>query len=541
MGPFNCGVTVTMERQKTTVLYSLITLTILTLTTSQIHAATGTIDTLIKDRKCKEAWPLIQKEGEGLKAFHLGQCYSMAKDFDKATENLLKAYFFYKGKDKERPPALLFTLGNAFYGANKLKRARKAYLRSAKQGYQRQQSHYFVAYISVILEDYKNAIKYYRVLTADPQATTELMQIGLFQLGESYLSEAEERKADTPEYIKAKVIPHLEKSVALDKKTKVSRDAAKKLNEILAKYRLDPNIMISGKKIPEKRYQAFLTQNITYDDNMTLATDLPTLQATAKDTYIFKTTAQAAYQFYQKQRYTIVPVLTFNVSRHTDQDNAEVYQNDGHDYTLALKTRTDHFAFDKPAGLSVDVDYNNVTKDYKGKHDPEFFSKAFSISVGDSFSYFKLGGSTVSYKYRKSTSYAAAQDNSSQTLTLVQTHVRPNQHLIMFLFMGTQTRLPNAPTSDTDSYMFRMDYIIPEILPKFILNPSMAVTFLDTKMQKPTRGVEKSFNPGIKIIRKSGYHIQTSIFYSYTNNQSKNEAANEYEKTQYGFEMKYIF
>ena len=318
-------------------------------------------------------------------------------------------------------------------------------------------------------------------------------------------------------------------------------DAAKRLNDILAKYKLDPNIMITGKRIPEKRYQAFLTENITYDDNMTLATDLPTLQATSKDSYIFKTTAQAGYQFYYKQRYTLVPALTFNRVRHSDQDSSAVYQNDGQDYTVALKTRTEHFLFDKPAGLTVDVDYNNTQKDYKGIHNPEFFSKAYSISVGDSFSYFSWGGSTASFKYRTSTSYTPAQDNNSKSLTLVQTHMRPNQHLVILLFVGTQTRLPNAPTSDTDSYMFRMDYIIPEILPKFILNPSMAVTFLDTKMQKASRGIEKTLNPGIKVTRKAGEHIQASVFYSYTNNKSKNKDANEYEKTQYGFELKYIF
>lgn len=529
-----------MERPKRSLFFLVIIISLFTIT-SKAYASSEKIEAMIKERKCKEAWPFIQKEGEGLRAFYSGQCYSMAKDFEKAEQQLLKAYSFYKGKDKERPPALLFILGNTFYGGNKLKRARKAYLRSAKQGYQPQNSYYYVAYISSILEDHKNAIKYYRVLTKDPKSPPELRQIALLQLGESYLSEAEERKADTPDYVKAKVVPPLEQSVALNKKSKVGADAAKKLNEVLAKYKLDPNIMVTGKKIPEKRYQAILTQNITYDDNMTLATDLPTLQATSKDSYIFKTTAQAGYQFYQKQRYTIVPTLTFNFTRHSDQDNSTVYQNDGQDYTVALKTRTEHFAFDKPAGFTLDVDYNRVEKDYRGLHDPEYFSKAYSLSVGDSFSYFKLGGSTVSYKYRKSTSYTSAQDNNSQTLTLVQTHMRPNQHLMIVLFVGTFTRLPNAPTSDTDSYMFRMDYIIPEILPKFILNPSMAVNFLDTKQQKATRGVEKSFNPGIKVTRKSGEHIQTSIFYSYTNNQSKNENANEYEKTQYGFEMKYIF
>ncbi len=533
----------TKERLKISIFFSLFILTVITFTTFQAEASTSEIEVMIKEHKCKEAWPLIQKENEGPRAFHSGECYNLANEFEKAKEQLLKAYYFYKGKekDKQRPPALLFSLGHAFYGNNKLKEARKAYLRSAKQGYQKQTSHYFVAYISVVLEDYKNAIKYFQVLKTDPETPHQLLQIALFQLGESYLNEAEERKADTPQYVKARVVPYLEQSVSLDKKSKVGLDASKRLHEVLTKYRLDPNIMITGKKIPEKRYQVFLTQNITYDNNMTLATDLPTLQATSKDSYIFKTTAQAGYQFYHQQRYTLVPALTLNLTRHTDQDSSSVYQNDGHDYTLALKTRTEHFAFDKPAGLGLDLDYNKVEKDYRGIHDPEYFSKAYSISVSDSFSYFKLGGSVVSYKFRKSSSYTAAQDNSSQTLTLVQTHVRPNQHLMIFLFMGTFTRLPNTPTSDTDSYLMRMDYIIPEIMPKYILNPSMTMTFLDTKQQKATRGIEKTYNPVIKLVRKSGDHLQTSIFYSYTNNQSKNEAANEYEKTQYGFEMKYIF
>ncbi len=500
------------------------------------------METLIKEGKCKELLPAIQKEGEGLKSYHMGLCSLQAQDSTKAVTEIINAYHFYKGKQgKQQPPSLLYNLGNAFYGDNKLKRSRKAYLRSAKQGYKKQDSYYYVAYISNILEDYPNAIRYFNVLIKDPETTPQMLQIAHLQAAEAYILEAEGRKADTPEYIKTKAVPLLEKAVALNKKSKVGMDAAKRLNDILAKYKLDPNIMITGKRIPEKRYQAFLTENITYDDNMTLATDLPTLQATSKDSYIFKTTAQAGYQFYYKQRYTLVPALTFNRVRHSDQDSSAVYQNDGQDYTVALKTRTEHFLFDKPAGLTVDVDYNNTQKDYKGIHNPEFFSKAYSISVGDSFSYFSWGGSTASFKYRTSTSYTPAQDNNSKSLTLVQTHMRPNQHLVILLFVGTQTRLPNAPTSDTDSYMFRMDYIIPEILPKFILNPSMAVTFLDTKMQKASRGIEKTLNPGIKVTRKAGEHIQASVFYSYTNNKSKNKDANEYEKTQYGFELKYIF
>jgi len=521
----------------------------LTLALSQVvlfthttYANEGELERQIAAGKCSEVMSQIEKESAGMKAYHRGLCHLVSQDFNKADEELLKSYNIFKQQgNKGRPAALLYNLANAFYGNNKLKRARQAYLDSAQINYQLHNSYYYAAYTSQLLEEFDEAIKYFKILANDSKAGPDVQQVSTFQMADAYLLKAESDKKDTQEFVKQYVISNYEKAINIAPKGRMVPDIAKKMNDIKAKYHLDPNILITGRRIPDNKVQAFLSQTVTYDNNMTLATDLPTLQASSKDSYIFKSSVSAGRQFFAKQRYTLVPNISYNWTRHTDQDNSSVYQNDGYDYTLSLKTRTEHFAFAQPAGLLIEADYNKTYRDFRSLHDPDVFSKAWSLSVGDSFSYFKLGGTTVTYKYRSSTGYIASLDNRAHSLTLVQTHLRPNQHLIIFLFVGTLTRLPSAPRNDTDSYMFRLDYIIPEILPKFILNPSLSMTLLDTKEQKASRGVERNLTPGVKLTRKSGDHVQTSIFYNYTNNQSKNESANEYKKVQYGFELKYIF
>jgi len=476
------------------------------------------------------------KLASGKAQFLLGVATTRMGEHKKASE-----HFSAARKAGYHNGDLYYEWGQALYADNQLVQARGAFIQSYKKKYMVTVSLYYIAYIHQVLEEYQKSIQAYKKIIQDPKSDSRLLQVAHFQHADVVLLKAEKDKEDSRDFVEQKVIPLYEKAEAVDNASSVAVDIKKKAHDIKVKYHLDPGFLITGAKIPDKKHQVFLSQTVTYDNNMTLATTLPTAQASSKDSFIFKTSISAGRSFYKQQKYTLLPAVFFNYSRHTDQDNSEVYQNDGYDGTISFKTRTEHFAFGSAAGFLFDLDYNTTNKDYTGKHDIQNFSKAFSLSFGESFQYFKFGGTTVTYKYKKTSAYIHTLDTNAHTFTAIQTHIRPNNDLMIFLALATFSRAPTAPTSDTDSLLLRMDYIIPEFLPKFILNPSMAFTLLDPKLQKPTRGIEKTYNPSIKITRKTGDHLQTSIFYNYTKNSSKNKASYDYVKVQYGFELKYIF
>jgi hypothetical protein len=191
--------------------------------------------------------------------------------------------------------------------------------------------------------------------------------------------------------------------------------------------------------------------------------------------------------------------------------------------------------------MNYNIEYEYMARDKLGKHEVGFFNRAISFSVGEAINYFSFGVSSLSIKYRTASSYLAASDNDSTSVTLMQTYMRKNNDLMIFLIVRTMSRLPNAPNSNTDSTLFNFNYIIPEVLPRFILNMGASVNMLDTKTQKATRGTEKTITPSIKLTRRAGEHLRTTIFYNFTKNSSQDKNNFDYEKQQYGFEINYLF
>ena len=121
-----------------------------------------------------------------------------------------------------------------------------------------------------------------------------------------------------------------------------------------------------------------------------------------------------------------------------------------------------------------------------------------------------------------------------------QTIALPNQHLIIALFEADFVDNYNNSSTNTDSYLLRFDYLIPEILPKYTLAFAMATTVTDTKTQKSSRGTEFTFNPSLDLSKEINEKMKISINYDFTKNKSK-LSDYSYQKNVFTTEFRYSF
>ena len=98
----------------------------------------------------------------------------------------------------------------------------------------------------------------------------------------------------------------------------------------------------------------------------------------------------------------------------------------------------------------------------------------------------------------------------------------------------------NAPSTNTNTFLFRLDYIIPEIVPTYTLSAAFAATMTDTLEQKDTRGTEVSWNPSIDIAKDLTDKSKISFNYDYTKSTSDSPDYS-YGKSVFTTEYRYSF
>ena len=124
--------------------------------------------TAIKSGKFKQAFFLLRKlnvkeENLFLKKTYLeALCLNKLKRYDLS----IKRFKFIKSKNFT-PKEFFFEFGQANFAANNLEEARKSFVTSARQNFQKASSLYYAAYISQLLEDYQSAEKNYNLLLKD--------------------------------------------------------------------------------------------------------------------------------------------------------------------------------------------------------------------------------------------------------------------------------------------------------------------------------------------------------------------------------------
>ncbi len=477
---------------------------------------------LFKSGQYPKALEVLERSSDqspSSKAYLTGLSYSRMQEYDKAS-----AQFAIAIKENNQSADLYYEYGQSLYAANELKKAREAFKTSADKNFNRPASIYYVAHISQILEEMETARDTYTKLLREKGIDDKMKQIARFQLAETLLNIARE-KSKEPEDLSRRVekfiLPMLATALNIDKGSGVAADINQRTAELMKEFNLDPNMLINGRRISPKRYSGYLSQKLKFDNNISLSNEENNIQQSRKESYIFETEGYAKYDLILKKRYVISPEARFTFTEHGDQSSPEVYQNDSFVMNFNLKNKYEHKVKELPASFLFDIDYSHIIKDWNARKKKEFYAKSMTFTIGESFSYFDIGDTTLKIKRKNYTGKNEAISNHTTTLSADQTFFFSNQHLLIALFDASFIDNYNNTSSNTDTYLLRFDYIIPAIMPQYNLGLAMATTMTDTKEQEATRGTELSFNPSIDLSRELSDTSKISVNYDFTKSKSK--------------------
>ncbi|MFN8370797.1 MAG: hypothetical protein U0T83_09275 [Bacteriovoracaceae bacterium] len=290
----------------------------------------------------------------------------------------------------------------------------------------------------------------------------------------------------------------------------------------------------------KKVWRVKFKENIDHDSNIIAEAEQPTARATYKETNIFKTELSGRYKFYLFKRITTGPDLKLSHTYHTERHAPAIYQNDAYGINPVWETTLEHAFFKgKFATTSFEIDWNYQAKDNNMTHDLKYYGTTTSFGIGEKMPIFSFGDFNFKYKYKVFKSHIETSNTNTHSFSFDE-GVQLGSHIFLVLFSVDYLDANNEQNS-TDTYTTRIDYISPELFPslvsKLTSSAGFSVAFLDPKLQKPTRGIEKMVTPSVKLTKNFDPNIEITGKYEYTKNYSKDKTSYQYNKTVYGIEF----
>jgi hypothetical protein len=298
--------------------------------------------------------------------------------------------------------------------------------------------------------------------------------------------------------------------------------------------------MENGRKISAKKFNAYLNQKIKYDDNVTLTSAQNTIQQSLMPSVVLETEGYARYDLPWQRRFIFSGEARFDYLQYQDQINPEVYQNDSFSFYLNSKNKFEHIIFSAPASFLFDLELSKTMKDWKIQHRRSDYSTGFNLGVGEIFSFFNFGETSLKIKLNTTNGASELISNKTTTISADQTFYLPNQQLLIALVQFSKINYYNNSTTNTNNLLLRADYVLLELWPNYSLGAAMAITSTDTLEQQDQRGTEVTLNPSIDISKKLTEKMKLSGSIEYLSNSSK-KSDYAYSKKVFSLEFRYIF
>jgi tetratricopeptide (TPR) repeat protein len=494
-----------------------------------------TVKILIKDKKFQNAIEVLKKLPLNAQNYYLrGLSYARNKDFDKAVENYEKAL-----RKKIKVKDIFYEMGQANYAKNSLEKAIENFKISANKNYKKINSLYYVGYIYQILENHKQAIKYFDQIIELSPKDKNLKQIAYFQRANSRFN-LEENNQNIKKIAIDKIIPDLELAKITDRKSSLISKINEQLINIKQRLGLDPYLMKNGRRVKERDWDLSISHKLVYDSNIIFESDTPETKSTNTDSFYHNTSIEGSYRYILEKEYIITPSLKLEQRYHTNRDQSVVHSNDTYDIQANVNFSYETKTFNSPSSYLAELEYKYTAKDRLSNKERIYNSRYKLIGIGKKFKYFNIGQSTVKFKIKSLKSYTSEQNNNTRTLSLNQIHILSTGKVLVYTFQADLTKVSD-PNSSSNNYLFRVDYIWPNILPQFTLNPYFSISFLDTIENKSTRGTEKTFTPGFKLSKAINKNFKVVTGYSFQKKYSKDKDSFSYSKSDFLFDLKYDF
>ncbi len=472
------------------------------------------------------------------KSYLKGLAYSRLQEYDKAI-----AQFEIAIREKSDTKDLYYEYGQSLYAANDLRKARSAFKISSENKYNQPASLYYVAHISQILEEFETAKNNFWLVLKDPETNIKMKQISQFQLAETLLAIAREKskgRKHLVRHVDTFILPMLRAANKVDLSTPVAFDISQRIIVVMQEFELDPDQMVNGRRISQKRYSGSFSQKIKFDDNITQANEKNNIQQTQKESYVLETEAYGKYDFVFKKRFIVSPEARMSFTHHGDQTSSNVFTNDSFVLNVNLKNKYEHKFYERPASLLFDIDYTKTYKDWRQTQTRDFYANSTTLNLGESFSYFSFGETSVKIKRKFFRGESENIHNNTNSISINQTAFLPIQHLLIFLLDASFIDNFNNKSTNTNTFLTRIDYLIPEILTKWTLGLAVAATVTDTKDQEATRGTEFTFNPSIDFTKEINKFTKIVFNFEHTKNNSKSTSY-DYRKNVFSTDLRFSF
>ncbi len=435
---------------------------------------------------------------------------------------------------------LFFEYGQSLFAVNELEKAKRAFRISFKKGFKRDISLYYLAHIGELLEDHQSVKTNYLKLLKDDEADKDMQQIAYLRLAELIYNRAKD-KFYVQNYIANYIVPLLDKGHEIDPDSNTAKDIESRYDEILLKHNMHPLLLENGRMLSRHANTITYTQQVQQDDNVTLISDAPA--ASVETTDIASTIVNSEFYYARRfvggRHFVFTPELRLSHSEYLNDTNPEVYQNNSYGISPALRGSYNFSWNKKRAELLFELEHNYTARDKNQEGSRTFFGRSTTYTLGLRNKFFGNGDTTVKLRQRNLSSFSDAISGATTTLYLDQIFIRENGHIIVGLFI-TDLYRPNDENNATDSYLFRLDYLMPRLFWGIDFNWSASVTMLDTKLQEE-RGVERNMTLGLKIQRRFTNHWRLGLTFNRTQNDSGDEINFSYTKTVTGLELRYSF
>lgn len=485
----------------------------------------------LETRLEKEANP--NRETLGLIQYWKGICYNRLQDFSEAIASFDKSL----GLDYA-PVDLHYEYGQALFAADKLSEARIQFRESLKRKFKRGVSLYYIGFISKELGERKKAFTFFKAINKlSEEEAKEVRQAAEMQVGDIYLEQVEKR-SDAFKSVETYVIPQYEKAFEIDKESALAPQIREKIVKLQRKYDLILFQLRNGRPTLNPPYFLRISQEFGQDSNVTFSPAQTTISSSKQASLYSKTDLIGRYTFYVRDYISIAPELRFNNTYYFNRE-PEIYRNDNYLIAPAVRTAYEHTLWKKPAAFLVDYDFNEARRDVNAEEKLEFSSRSHAIMIGERFNYWDFGETTVRLRHRILDSYI--ESSNSNTTSLVFEQIK-SLKLNTLLFYASYDRMRVTDDFfDTDSFTFRVDFIMTRVRDWFTPSFGFSYTSTDPINDRDARGREALINPSARISKTFKKNWRANLKYDYQKNDSKDDENFAYTKSVYAFEMEYIF
>ena len=467
----------------------------------------------------------------------LGICYARLQNFDQAIEHLNLAL-----KLNSLAEDIYYELGQALFAAGRLPEAKEQFKYSIAKKFKRAESAYYIAYISESLGDQKLADDYYqRIIGLAKEESKSVRAVALFKVAELRLKRLESQKKnkdDTWKEIQKKILPYYEHIKETMPRTAAADEAEAKFQELVVKYGKEFPRMRNGVPIPKEPFLFRFSQDIKYDSNVVSKADESTLEVTHADSFALKPGFLLRYQENIKKTWSIIPELSSEYTYYTQRDEPVVYGSDNFIIAPAIRTRMEHFLYDSPSTLLLEVEENYTLQDYLREKKLLYYNRYLNFILGERSKPFQTGSTTLKLNAK----FYESKDVDTNSISIganLSQNFRYLEEYDLSVTLDFQRKTARLPINDQNSLRIAANTNFVEVWKKTDLNPFISLTVTDTKLQRPTRGYEFSFNPGVNISREYSKHLQGKLKYNFTRNWSRDVVNYQYKRHELSLGIEY--